>query len=95
MGQHKLLIGQRLWLNPLRQLVFYFSPLDLKIVKYNQHSKKMCPALGRAVFDLLTAVSSEKKQAMAPHSSTLAWKFPWAEEPGGLQSMGSRRVGHD
>ena len=31
MGQHKLLIGQRLWLNPLRQLVFYFSPLDLKI----------------------------------------------------------------
>ena len=29
------------------------------------------------------------------HSSTLAWKIPWAEEPGGLQSMGSRRVGHD
>ena len=32
---------------------------------------------------------------MAPHSSTLAWKIPWTEEPGGLQSMGSRRVGHD
>ena len=32
---------------------------------------------------------------MAPHSSTLAWKIPWAEEPGGLQSMGSRRVGHN
>ena len=32
---------------------------------------------------------------MAPHSSTLAWKIPWAEEPGGLQSMGSHRVGHD
>ena len=32
---------------------------------------------------------------MAPHSSTLAWKVPWMEEPGGLQSMGSRRVGHD
>ena len=32
---------------------------------------------------------------MAPHSSTLAWKTPWAEEPGGLQSMGSPRVGHD
>ena len=29
---------------------------------------------------------------MAPHSSTLAWKIPWMEEPGGLQSMGSRRV---
>ena len=32
---------------------------------------------------------------MAPHSSTLAWKIPWAEEPGRLQAMGSRRVGHD
>ena len=33
--------------------------------------------------------------AMAPHSSTLAWKFPWMEEPGGLQSMGLLRVGHN
>ena len=32
---------------------------------------------------------------MAPHSGTLAWKIPWAEEPGGLQSMGSLRGGHD
>ena len=32
---------------------------------------------------------------MAPHSSTLAWKISWAEEPGGLQSMRSQRVGHD
>ena len=32
---------------------------------------------------------------MAPHSSTLAWKITWTEEPGRLQSMGSRRVGHD
>ena len=32
---------------------------------------------------------------MAPHSSTLAWKIAWTEEPGGLQSMGSLRVGHD
>ena len=32
---------------------------------------------------------------MAPHSSTLAWKIPWTEESGGLQSMGSLRVGHD
>ena len=33
--------------------------------------------------------------SMAPHSSTLAWKIPWTEEPGGLQSMGLLRVGHD
>ena len=35
------------------------------------------------------------EKALAPHSSTLAWKIPWTEEPGGLQSMGSLRVGHD
>ena len=37
--------------------------------------------------------TSEK--AMAPHSSTLAWKIPWVEEPGRLQSMGLLRVKHD
>ena len=35
----------------------------------------------------------EKK--MATHSSTFAWKIPWMEKPGGLQSMGSQRVGHN
>ena len=35
------------------------------------------------------------EKAMAPHSSTLAWKIPWMGEPGRLQSMGSLRVGHD
>ena len=32
---------------------------------------------------------------MATHSSILVWRIPWSEEPGGLQSMGSQRVGHD
>ena len=41
----------------------------------------------------LLDLSTEK--ALAPHSSTLAWKIPWTEEPGRLQSMGSLRVGHD
>ena len=36
-----------------------------------------------------------EEKAMAPDYSTLAWKIPWAEEPGRLQSMGSLRVGHD
>ena len=35
------------------------------------------------------------EKAMAPHSSALAWKIPWMEEPGRLQSTGSLRVGHD
>ena len=38
---------------------------------------------------------NDTEKAMAPHSSTLAWKIPWMEEPGRLQSMGSLRVGHD
>ena len=48
--------------------------------------------LAQAIFKIYR-LSSEK--AMAPHSSTLAWKIPWMEEPGRLQSMGSQRVGHD
>ena len=39
--------------------------------------------------------SYKSEKAMAPHSSTIAWKIPWTGEPGGLQSMGSLRVGHD
>ena len=35
------------------------------------------------------------EEEMATHSSILAWRIPWTEEPGGLQSMGSQRVGHD
>ena len=35
------------------------------------------------------------EKAMAPHSSTLAWKIPWTEETSRLQSMGSQRVGHN
>ena len=49
--------------------------------------------------DSLTGISyrllSGSEKAMATHSSTLAWKIPWMEEPGRLQSMGSLRVGHD
>ena len=58
--------------------------------------------LGKLTFrKLLTSknnkalLRSKMEKAMAPHSSTLAWKIPWTEEPGGLHSMGSQRVGHD
>ena len=50
-------------------------------------------------FPQVASVSSSliyiMEKAMAPHSSTLAWKIPWTEEPGRLQSMGSLKVGHD
>ena len=44
------------------------------------------PSLGR---------EDSLEKGMATHSSILAWRIPWTEEPGGLQSMGSQRVGHD
>ena len=44
---------------------------------------------------IMTQLLGQLEKAMAPHSSTLAWKIPWMEEPGRLQSMGSQRVGDD
>ena len=48
-----------------------------------------CSTLFTYIYDLIW------EKAMAPHSSTVARKIPWMEEPGRLQSMGSHRVGHD
>ena len=45
--------------------------------------------------DFIEDYSTGMEKAMAPHSSTLAWKIPWREEPGRRQSMGLLRVGHD
>jgi len=53
----------------------------------------VCEHPGRK-WDWWGVIASVEK-AMAPYSSTLAWKIPWMEEPGRLQSMGSLRVGHD
>ena len=43
----------------------------------------------------LFQLANSAEKATAPHSSTLAWKIPWMEEPGGLQSMGLLGVRHD
>ena len=51
------------------------------------------PQIRGLKFSVSPHTSTEK--AVAPHSSTLAWKIPWTEEPGRLQSMGSLRVGHN
>ena len=50
---------------------------------------------GSIFFFLLALLVLFKEKAMATHSSTLAWKIPWVDEPGRLQSMGSLRVRHD
>ena len=57
---------------------------DGKLSAYNVGDLGSIPGLGRS-----------PGKEMATHSSTLAWKIPWMEKLGGLQSMGSQRVGHD
>ena len=71
-----------------------FIFLSSKITADNDcsHEIKIHLLFGRKV---MTNLNSVLEKAMAPHSSTLAWKTPWTEEPGGLQTMGSRRVGND
>ena len=52
-------------------------------------------ALIRGLELLALLLTSSLEKGMETHSSSLAWIIPKAEEPGGLQSMGSKRVGHD
>ena len=54
---------------------------------------QICSSLDQLV--LASPQKREAEKAMSPYSSTLAWKIPWTEEPGRLQSMGSLRVRHD
>ena len=53
------------------------------------------PANSGDVRDRDLGLEDPLKEDMATHSSILAWRLPWTEEPGGLQSMGSQRVGHN
>jgi len=55
---------------------------------------KNLPAMHKTPVPSLGQVDPLEKE-IATHSSILAWKIPWTEEPGGLQSMGSQRVKHD
>ena len=62
-------------------------------MSWDHNPYKPCFSKGGHWISKQLYLHSEK--AMAPHSSTLAWKIPWMEEPGRLQSMGSLLVGHD
>ena len=55
---------------------------------------KRLPTMQETGFQSLGGEDALEKE-LATHSSILAWKIPWTEEPGRLQSMGSQRVGHD
>ena len=75
------------------------SPTESKRLFYTSvslllsHIQRYCHHLSK--FHIYALVYCTGEKAMTPHSSTLAWKIPWTEEPGGLQSMGSVPVGHD
>ena len=75
-----------IWTN---KLVVYFDSAQVALVVKNQcrrHNRLGFKSLGR---------EDPLEEEMATYSSMLAWRIPWAEEPGGLQSMGSQRVGYD
>ena len=55
----------------------------------------MVTIVNKTVLYIGKFLEEHMEKAMAPHSSTLVWKIPWTEEPGGLQSMESQRVGLD
>ena len=86
-------------------LSFTISQSLLKLISIesmmpSNHVLLYCPLLLPSIFPSIRVFFSElalhiTEKALAPHSSTLAWRIQWTEEPGRLQSMGSRRVGHN
>ena len=77
-------------------IVHFISLYQLHLRSSGINLRGRGPVLN-SVYSFLSSdiVNTDSEKAMAPHSSTLAWKIPWMEEPGGLQSIGSQRVGHD
>ena len=73
------------WLQDWKKVSFHSSPKKGKAKERSNYHTIALISLARKVME----------KAMAAHSSTLAWKIPWTEGPGGLQSMGSLGVGHD
>ena len=72
----------------------FFSTFFSHIGYYRILSRVLCVILYVFIYLMYGSVYMSEK-AMATHSSTLAWKIPWTDEPGRLQSMGLQRVGHD
>ena len=70
-------------------LLFLFLYCQYIVVLYLS-----CEKNEKCIVSTWDVVDALPEKAMAPHSSTLAWKIPWTEEPGRLQSMGSLGVGH-
>ena len=72
----------------------FIEPIVISRASLVAQSVKNLPAVQETQVRSLGWEDPLEKE-MATHSSILAWKISWTEEPGGLQSMGSQRVGHD
>ena len=83
-------------MNPLSQRL-----VKVRCVKYTDFPGcsvvKNLPAMQETQETQVPSLGAEDplEKEVAPHSSILAWKIPWTEEPGGPQSIGAQRVGHD
>ena len=77
-------------------LIYRHIPTHFQILSScrSLESSSLCYAVPSYQLSVLYTLVYISEKAMAAHSSILAWKFPWMEEPGRLQSMGSLRVGH-
>ena len=78
---------------PGRQSLDLDEPTNISKFSLPVSKMRMKPAYPSVGVGRIYSERTEK--AMAPHSSTLAWKIPWTEEPGGLLSVGSLRVRHN
>ena len=72
-----------------------FESVLMKWMKRAYHTERSKSERKTPVQYINTYIWNLAEKAMAPHSSTLAWKIAWTEEPGGLLSMGSQRVRRD
>ena len=78
-------------------LISYEMDFEIKALKRDKegHYIMIKGSIHEEDITIINIYAPNTEKAMAPHSSTLAWKIPWMEEPGRLQSMWSLRVGHD
>ena len=85
------LIHTDVWQKPSQ----YSKVINLQLKQINKLNLKNVDSTNFLTELLWGSISTMSEKATATHSSTLAWKIPWTEEPGRLQSMGSLRVRHD
>ena len=99
-GRHEFIIfnlgasGPQVWKEVDILLAICLSPQTNMGASLVAQMVKNLPAM-LETWDQSLSWEDPLKQGMATHSSILAWKIPWTEEPGGLQSLGSQRAGHD